>query len=197
MKKVLFSIAIVAAVIAMASCGNKSGNSAEEAAIKADTLTFDEYKWFTWTAFVPQQKGYQITQQLPEAVKDFHYSSDITYLVGDKVMVAVEDFDSKTLDEWKAKVSAPDYSGTIDGFTDDNIAGRKALRYELKVGGSTLQLIGYGYLVDFSDNQDGGYKCFWLRVYPADGQPEKIAELLKDEEVKFILDNMKVTPKNE
>ena len=71
------------------------------------------------------------------------------------------------------------------------VVGDETGTVNLYTGGETELIF------DFSDHQDEGYKSFWLRIYPADGQPEKIAELLKDEEVKFILDNMKFTPKNE
>ena len=200
MKKSFLMIVAAAGLMIFAACGNKSGNTSDtgEAAFAADTLTFDEYKWFTWTIPVPQGKGYELTTSLPEQLKDFHSSTDIMNLLGDKVLVVMGDFEGKSLDDWKTLVNSSDYTGSLKGLElqDVKVAGRNAIRYKLESGGSELQHDGYGYIVDFTDFPDG-YKCFYLSVYAADGQPNKIEELMNDEEVKFILDNMTVTPKND
>ena len=198
MKKSILMIVAAVGLMIFAACGNKSGNNSE-AAFATDTLTLDEYKWFTWTIPVPQGKGYELTTSLPEQLKDFYSSTDIMNLLGDKVLVVLGDFEGKSLDDWKALVNSSDYTGSLKGkeLQDVKVGGRNAIRFKLESGGSELQHDGYGYLVDFTDYTGGGYKCFNLSVYPADGQPNKIEELMNDEEVKFILDNMTVTPKND
>ena len=196
MKKVLFSIAIMAiAAIGMVSCGN---NGKSEPSFATDSVKCDSYKWFTWTAQVPQGKGYAISETKPEALKDF--GSGMVLLAGDKVVVCLDDFEDKSLEEWKTLVNKPDYTGTLkkDEMKETEIAGRKALSFPIKVGGSKLELYGYNYFLDCTDFAQSGYenyKSIQSSVLPADGQPEKIDQVLQDEEVKYILDNMKFTAK--
>lgn len=195
MKKVLFSIAIVAAGLFIASCGNNVGKGT----IQTDTLTYNQYKWFDWIALVPQGKGFQLTQDMPESLKEVT-STKLGYLVTDKVVIELEDFDGKTLDEWKALITKNSPEKVVNGIQDTKIVGRNAFMYPCMMGGSELQKYGYSYYVDFKDFSEagyGGYKVFSMTIYPADGQPEKIDEVINDEEVKFILDNMTITPKND
>ena len=197
MKKVLLSIAIVAAGLFVASCGNNSGEG--KAAFATDTLTFNKYKWYTWTVIAPKDKGYKIVEEKPENLKDVA-GNNLAYLVGDKVVIAICDFDSKSLEEWKGLIQKNGLEKEKQGLEDTKIAGRNAFRYPSLIGDSELKKFGYIYYVDFKDFSEagyGGYNNFNMSIYSADGQPDKIDEVLKDEEVQFILDNMTVTPKNE
>lgn len=196
MKKSFFSFAILAASLLMVSCGNTS-NGSNGPAFATDTLTYSEYKWFDMTVVVPQGKGYEFTTTKPEALAEVA-GSNMFYVVGDKVVIAVNDFDSKTIDEWKEIIQTNGLEKEKQGIADAKIAGRTAFRYPSLMGDSELKKYGYIYYVDFKDFSEaglGGYNNFMMTVYPADGQPETIDGLLEDEEVKFLLDNMIVTPK--
>ncbi len=198
MKKFLLSIAIVAAGLFVASCGNKGGaTAADNTEFATDTLTFDDYKWFTWKAIVPEGKGYKMVpgSELPEVLRD--YSNDgIQYLVGDKVLVYVGDFYDKSLDGWKTNSSYKP-----EELEETKIAGRNALRARsIESDGQTTKFWGYTYYVDSSDFGAAGYehyKSFTFSVYSADGKYDVIDSVLADEQVQFILDNMTVTPKSE
>lgn len=201
MKKSIFMIAVLG-LMTFAACGNKSGNNGEnaEATIATDTLVFSEYKWYDWTALVPQGKGYQFTEERPAALAEIT-SDNECYLVGGKAVIIMNDFDGKTIDEWKAIAEKNWIKKQVEGLVETKIAGRAALRYPTYQGdGTDLKKFGYVYYVDFKDFSEagfGGYNSFTISIYPADGQPEKIDEVIDDEEVKFILDNMTITPKND
>ena len=163
MKKSFFSFAILAASLLMVSCGNTSNGS----------------------------NGPAFAKTKPEALAEVA-GSNMFYVVGDKVVIAVNDFDSKTIDEWKGIIQTNGLEKEKQGIADTKIAGRTAFRYPSLMGDSELKKYGYK---DFSEAGLGGYNNFMMTVYPADGQPETIDGLLEDEEVKFLLDNMIVTPK--
>lgn len=196
MKKTFFSFTILAACLVMTSCGGTS-NGSNEPAFATDTLTYSEYNWFDWTVVVPQGKGYEITTTKPEALAEVA-CDNMFYIVGGKVVIAVNDFDGKTIDEWKQKIQTNGLEKEKQGIADATFAGRAAFRYPYLLGGSELKKYGYNYFVDFKDFSEagyGGYNDFQVIVFAADGQPETIDALLEDEEVKYIMDNMVVTPK--
>ena len=201
MKKSIFMIAVLG-LMTFAACGNKSGNNGEngETSFATDTLVFSKFKWFDWTALVPQGKGYQFTEERPAALAEVT-GANLCYLVGGKAVIIVNDFESKTLDEWKATAEKNWIKKEVEGLVETKVAGRAALRYPTFQGdGTDLKKYGYVYYIDFKDFSEaglGGYNSFTISIYPADGQPEKIDEMIDDEEVKFILDNMVITPKND
>ena len=196
MKKALFCFAIVAASMLMFSCGNTGNNNGPSFA--TDSLTYDHYSWFTLKASVPQGKGYVITEDQPKAIADVAVSS-MFYIVGDKVVIAINDFDSYTIAERKELLQKNGLEKEKQGIEDVKVAGRNAFRWPyMLLEGNELTKYGYYYEIDFSEYSQagwGGYNMFEMIVYPADGQPNKIDDLLNDEEVKYILDNLVFTPR--
>ena len=194
-KEAVCSIAIMAASLFIVSCGNASSSNEPEFA--TDSLTYDKYSWFTWKAMVPQGKGYVFSEEMPETLKEIA-STHLGFLVGDKVVINFCDFEAETLEEEKAIIMNNALEKEKKGIKDTKIAGRNAFMVPYLLGGSELTLYGYTFYVDFKDFSEGGFggsNIFYMTVYPADGQADKIDELLNDEEVKFVLDNMTITPK--
>lgn len=186
MKKVLFSLAIVAAGLLMVSCGGKK--------IAAEKLTYDDYNWFSWSASVPKDKGYSFAESRPESLAELT-DSKLGYLIGDKVVVELIDFDSRSLDEWRPIITDSWPEKVVSGMKDVKVAGNDAIRIPYMIGGSTLVLYGYSYYV--AAKGFDSYKSVQINVYPLDGQPDKIADLIEDAEVKYVLSNMCFAPKDE
>ena len=205
-KKVLLTFVLVAGVLVLAGCDKKDSKKEEK---KNDTVAISyEHGKGTIKVEVPKDKDgkakYEFTTEKPEGIS----VTKTFYLVTDNSIIgfATTGLSYNTSTKYKEKYG--DKKATFDGyleFIEDKdlfnksylpgleqfkINGRKALRYENKVGGSgDYKYYGYFYFIGVDDIYTGS-KLDLVVNYKDEEKPKQAKEF--DKETLDIIKSIKV-----
>lgn len=201
MKKKLFKISNLALIfvvgLMLTGCGNK------EVKIETEKLTHDDYK-YKFTVEVPKEKGYKLVKKLE---KENKYAMDYPDIIldGDKVQLFFKNttfvyqtsltIQKKYPDMDKKNPNFDDFLKYNDlGFTEKDLVdlnGSRAIKVKAKYGpADNYKLVGYRYYVEKKDSKEYVY----MMILPKN-EEDDIKELMKDPEVKVIVDSLKFTSK--
>lgn len=192
------ALIIMLGLLVLTGCGKK------EPKIETEKLT-QEMRNYKLTVEVPKEKGYKFVEKLEEKPK-FAMSFPDYVLDGEKVQVFFDETSyvyqtSIILKEKYPEMDTenPNFDDFLkynqNGYTEKNIVdinGLRAIKIENEYGpaGNTI-LVGYTYFIE-RKNSD---KYIEMKVI-AKNENDDIAALMKEPDVKVIIDSIKISYKN-
>lgn len=205
MKKIITILLTLMMVGSLAACGNKE-KTESKADIETETLSWNDYKYFTVSIDVPKEKGYELIEGMSEK-SPYEKYADFT-LVGERFIIAFENtsYVYQTSNAWKEAYGETDpnfddfkkattekingMSGAIEQVNGEDVVVKYTLSQDLS------KYIGLTRIYNTDGiREDGINTRFSATIYVIDESVEDIDALLEEEVVKAIFDSIKIEKK--